>query len=207
VTTALTGPAKVIHNSAKIYDLPEHTNGLQKAQHDSYNLADAVVTRIKTAANNPHRPLPEKETSHDNSKHNGGEEGRARLDLDLGDDEPAIVPQRRRRCCRRKTLLPHQLVPGGAVLCSESATLPQSTKWGHRRICSKTHAKRHRGTLSVDSAVAGSHFGAACGPNVIAVEGDVLPAEQRDMGKQIIADKLILGTQLATEINGVPEEL
>jgi hypothetical protein len=47
-----------------------------------------------------------------------------------------------------------------------------------------------------------------CGPNVIAVEGDVLPAERRDMGKQIIADNLTLGTQLghsATEINGVPE--
>ncbi len=34
---------------------------------------------LKTAANNPHRPLPEKETSHDNSKHNGGGEGEARL--------------------------------------------------------------------------------------------------------------------------------
>ena len=44
-----------------------------------------------------------------------------------------------------------------------------------------------------------------CGPNIIAVEGDVLPAERRDMGKQIIADNLTLGTQLshsATEING-----
>ncbi len=27
-----------------LYDLPEHTNGLQKAQHDSYGLADAVVS-------------------------------------------------------------------------------------------------------------------------------------------------------------------
>ena len=48
-----------------------------------------------------------------------------------------------------------------------------------------------------------------CGPNVISVEGDVLPAERRDMGKQIIADNLTLGTQLghsATEINGVPED-
>ena len=47
-----------------------------------------------------------------------------------------------------------------------------------------------------------------CGPNVIAVEGNVLPAERRDMGKQIIADNLTLGTQLghsAAEINGVPE--
>ena len=55
----------------------------------------------------------------------------------------------------------------------------------------------------------GSHFGGALGPNVIAVEGDVLPAERRDMGKQIIADNLTMGTQLghsATEINGVPED-
>jgi hypothetical protein len=34
---------------------------------------------LKTAANSPHRPLPEKETSHDNSKHNGGGEGEAQL--------------------------------------------------------------------------------------------------------------------------------
>jgi hypothetical protein len=48
-------------------------------------------------------------------------------------------------------------------------------------------------------------------PNIVAVEGAVLPAERRDVGKQIIADNLILGTQLghsasATEINGVPED-
>jgi chromosome partitioning protein len=36
-----------------LYDLPEHTNGLQKAQHDSYNLADAVVTRIKNSRKQP----------------------------------------------------------------------------------------------------------------------------------------------------------
>ena len=29
-----------------------------------------------------------------------------------------------------------------------------------------------------------------CGPDVIAVEGNVLPAERRDMGKQIIIDNL-----------------
>jgi hypothetical protein len=47
------------------------------------------------------------------------------------------------------------------------------------------------------------------GQNIVAVEGDVLPAERRDVGKQIIADNLTLGTQLghsATEINGVPED-
>jgi chromosome partitioning protein len=36
-----------------LYDLPEHTNGLQKAQHDSYNLADAVITRIKNSRKQP----------------------------------------------------------------------------------------------------------------------------------------------------------
>ena len=48
-----------------------------------------------------------------------------------------------------------------------------------------------------------------CGPNIVAVEGDVLPSERRDVGKQIIADNLTLGTQLghsATQINGVPED-
>jgi hypothetical protein len=34
------------------------------------------------------------------------------------------------------------------------------------------------------------------GPNVIAVEGVVLPAERHDVGKQIIADNLTLETQL-----------
>jgi hypothetical protein len=36
-----------------LYDLPEHTNGLQKAHHDSYNLADAVITRIKNSRKQP----------------------------------------------------------------------------------------------------------------------------------------------------------
>ena len=36
-----------------LYDLPEHTNGLQKAQHDSYKLAEAVVTRIKNSRKQP----------------------------------------------------------------------------------------------------------------------------------------------------------
>src|SRR4029077_2788480 len=48
-----------------------------------------------------------------------------------------------------------------------------------------------------------------CGPNVITIEGDVLPAERSDMGKQIVADNLILGAQFgnsASEIDGVPED-
>ena len=48
-----------------------------------------------------------------------------------------------------------------------------------------------------------------CGPNVITIEGDVLPAERSDMGKQIVADNLTLGARFgnsAPEINGVPED-
>ena len=48
-----------------------------------------------------------------------------------------------------------------------------------------------------------------CGPNVITIEGDVLPAERSDMGKQIVADNLTLGAQFgnsAPKINGVPED-
>jgi hypothetical protein len=92
---------------------------------------------------------------------------------------------------------------------SLDAVLRFVRRWGHRRICSKAHAKRHRGTLSADPAVAGIHFGAALWAKIVAVEGDVLPAERRDVGKQIIADNLTLGTQLGhsvTEINGVQED-
>ena len=48
-----------------------------------------------------------------------------------------------------------------------------------------------------------------CGPNVITIEGDMLPAERIDMGKQIVADNLTVGAQFgnsAPEINGVPED-
>jgi hypothetical protein len=37
----------------------------------------------------------------------------------------------------------------------------RSSIWGHRRICSKTHSKRHRGMLSGDFGGAESHAGAA----------------------------------------------
>jgi hypothetical protein len=48
-----------------------------------------------------------------------------------------------------------------------------------------------------------------CRPNVIAIEGDVLPAEWSDMREQIIAENFTLGTQFinrAPEIDGVPED-
>ena len=48
-----------------------------------------------------------------------------------------------------------------------------------------------------------------CRPNIVAIEGDVLPAERGDVGEQLIADDLAAGTQLvngAPEIDGVPED-
>ena len=46
-------------------------------------------------------------------------------------------------------------------------------------------------------------------PNVIAIEGDVLPAERGDLGKQKIADNLTLSAPFGNgvpEIDGVPED-
>ena len=76
--------------------------------------------------------------------------------------------------------------------------------------------------LSEDSAVAGRWpeviLERLCGPNVIAVEGDLLTAERRDMGKQIIADRgasskrakiycsvlyAMLTRQLVTDLSGM----
>jgi hypothetical protein len=48
-----------------------------------------------------------------------------------------------------------------------------------------------------------------CRPNVIAIEGDVFPAEWSDMREQIIAEHFTLRTQFidrAAEIDGVPED-
>jgi hypothetical protein len=45
-------------------------------------------------------------------------------------------------------------------------------------------------------------------PNVVAIEGDVLPSEWGDMGEQSVVDDLAMGAQLidgAPEIDGVPE--
>ena len=42
--------------------------------------------------------------------------------------------------------------------------------------------------------MAGSRFGGGLWANIVAVEGDVLPGERRDVCKQIIADNLTLGT-------------
>ena len=46
-------------------------------------------------------------------------------------------------------------------------------------------------------------------PNVVAIEGDVLPAERRDMSNKIIGNSLAARTQFvddATEIEGIPED-
>jgi hypothetical protein len=39
-----------------------------------------------------------------------------------------------------------------------------------------------------------------CGPNVITIEGDVLPAERSDMGKQIVTDNFTVGAQFGQGI-------
>ena len=47
------------------------------------------------------------------------------------------------------------------------------------------------------------------GPDIIAVEGDVLPAEGRDMSEKLVWDDFSARTQLidgATEIDGIPED-
>ena len=46
-------------------------------------------------------------------------------------------------------------------------------------------------------------------PDVIAIEGDVLPSERCDVGDELIGDGFAAGTQLvdgASEIDGVPED-
>ncbi len=46
------------------------------------------------------------------------------------------------------------------------------------------------------------------GPDVIAVEGDVLPSERGDVGDELVGDGFAAGTQLvdgASQIHGVPE--
>ena len=58
--------------------------------------------------------------------------------------------------------------------------------WGHRRICSKTYAKRHRGRrarISQRPKPVLERFG---WPDVVAIEADVLPAERGNVGEQLI---------------------
>src|SRR3954451_7980516 len=64
--------------------------------------------------------------------------------------------------------------------------------------------QEHGGNTAQRAEVAGWHGG---GPVVVASEGDVLPAERGDMGKQFIGYGDALGTQVpdgAVKIGGVP---
>jgi hypothetical protein len=79
---------------------------------------------------------------------------------------------------------------------------------GHRRICSKTYAKQHRGTRSGDFAAAETILERFGRPDVVAVEADVFPAERADMGEKRVGQKFALSAKLgdgAAEIDGVSE--
>jgi hypothetical protein len=61
-----------------------------------------------------------------------------------------------------------------------------------------------RARISQRSEGVSERFG---GPDIIAVEGDVLPAERRDVGKKLVGDDFAARTQFtdgAAEIDGVP---
>ena len=48
-----------------------------------------------------------------------------------------------------------------------------------------------------------------CGPNVITIEGDVLPAERGNVGEQLVRQRLVLGAKLCNgtaEVDGVPKD-
>jgi hypothetical protein len=68
--------------------------------------------------------------------------------------------------------------------------------WDHRRIRSKSYAKRHRGTRSVDFAGPKPLFERFGRPDVVAIEADVLPAERSDVGEQRVGQRFALGAKL-----------
>src|SRR5208282_2253406 len=97
------------------------------------------------------------------------------------------------RCERFQVTFPSSL-PGLALSQAESS--PNCTR-SRIEECRARIAKGPEGVLE--------RFGR---PNVVAIEGDVLPAERSDMGKQGIVDDFALRAQLingAPEIKGVPE--
>ncbi len=81
--------------------------------------------------------------------------------------------------------------------------------WGHRRICSKSYAKQHRGRRSADFAAAEIPAKRLGWPDVVAIEADVLPAERGNVGEQLIGQSFGLGAKLSNgvaEVDGVPED-
>jgi hypothetical protein len=67
--------------------------------------------------------------------------------------------------------------------------------WGHRRIRSKSYAKRHRGTRSTAFAGPKPLFERFGQPDVVAIEADVLPAERSDVGENLVGQRFALGAK------------
>jgi hypothetical protein len=64
---------------------------------------------------------------------------------------------------------------------------------GHRRICSKTYFKRHRGTQSADFAGPNPLFERFGRPDVVAIEADELPADRSDVAEEFVVQCFRLG--------------
>jgi hypothetical protein len=77
---------------------------------------------------------------------------------------------------------------------------------GHRRICSKTYFKRHRGTQSADFAGPNPLFERFGRPDVVAIEADELPADRSDVAEEFVVQCFALGAKLcrAVSIGMVP---
>ena len=73
---------------------------------------------------------------------------------------------------------------------------PNRLMWGHRRICSKTYFKRHRGTQSADFAGPNPLFERFGRPDVVAIEADELPADRSDVGEELVVQRFALGAKL-----------
>ena len=94
--------------------------------------------------------------------------------------------------------------------------IPQSTRAGSFGRCgviaesvpnpTLSGIEEHRARIAEGPEAVLERFG---WPNVVAIEGDVLPAERRDMSNKIIGNSLAARTQFvddATEIDGIPED-
>ena len=78
---------------------------------------------------------------------------------------------------------------------------PNRLMWGHRRICSKTYFKRHRGTQSADFAEPNPLFERFGRPDVVAIEADELPADRSDVGEELVVHRFALGAKLCRAVS------
>jgi hypothetical protein len=72
---------------------------------------------------------------------------------------------------------------------------------GHRRICSKTYFKRHRGTQSADFAGPNPLFERFGRPDVVAIEADELPADRSDVAEEFVVQCFALGAKLCRAVS------